>query len=344
MLCVKTAFRVFAVLVMSFGATASAADESAGVHVVVNRDYLPAALELIRGAKKSLRIIQYEYLSHGAVRKIEQAILDAAGRGVSVKMLVDDSVESSWKNVTWLAKKGIDIKLDETAGYRKPGDRTTHAKIILADDRAVIVGSTNFSNASIEKNNESNLLVTHPRIGGAVRAYFDHLWEKPAVEPDLQPVRTGDVEIWFNRNYEPNVRAMFQKATRRIHIVLYGLNVGPRGSKVRRLIDELKAAKDRGVDVRVLLDRSDGKFAQKNMEISREAQSLLEGMGIPFKFDSAGVITHSKIILVDDRAVIGGTNWGRGPLDEYNDCNIATARPAAVAAISDYLQRLWDGR
>jgi len=310
---------------------------------VLNREYLPAVLDMIGDARRSVRIIQYEYVSYGAVREIEKAILAAARRGVSVRMLVDDSVRASRKNVEWLAKKGIDVKLDETREYREPGDRTTHAKMILVDHQRVMVGSTNFSDKSISDNNEANVRLDHPAAAKAAGAYFDELWNDASKEPAVSPFRSADVDLIFNRQYLPAVTQLFQTAKRRVYVVLYGANVGRPGSSVRELIDALASAVRRDVDVRVILDKSGGSFAEKTLKFSQEAAGAMEKAGVAVKFDSEEVITHAKVLVVDDAVVVGGTNWGYGPLHEYNDINVIVRRPDVVGRFAERFLAMWKG-
>lgn len=316
---------------------------SPDVRVVLNRDYLPAARELIRSARKTLDIIQYEYVDYGAVLTIEKEIRAAMERGVKVKMLLDDGVGATRKNVARLSALGIDAKLDETARYREPGDKTTHAKMILADERSFLVGSTNFSDKSISDNNESNVQVDGGAAGKSMKNYFVQLWANPSREPALELFFSADVDVLYNRHYLPAVRKLFQGAKKRIYVVVYGINIGPPGSGVRSLISDMKQAVARGVDVRVMADRSEGRFAEKTLELSEEARVFLEQNGIPMRFDTPEVITHSKVLVVDDAAVVGGTNWGKGPLNDYNDCNVVTRRPAVVRKLTDVFIRLWEG-
>ncbi len=330
------------ILIFSAAQPAPASD-SYPVRAVVNREYLPTVLDMIASAQTSLRIIQYEYVSHGAVRKIEEAILSAARRGVDVRILIDDTVRQSKKNVEWLARKGIRVKLDETREYGQPGDKTTHAKMILVDDKKFIIGSTNFSDKSISDNNEANLYLARPAAARSLRTYFEALWKNAVREPSVEPFRSADVDVIFNRQYVPSVKRLFQSARKRIHVILYGINIGRPGSGVRDLIEEMKQARDRGVDVRVILDVSRGSFAEKTLQFSREAASYLEKSGIAVKFDSEEVITHAKVLLVDDAVVVGGTNWGYGPLTQYNDMNVIVRRPEIVGRFASGFSKLWSG-
>jgi phosphatidylserine/phosphatidylglycerophosphate/cardiolipin synthase-like enzyme len=62
-------------------------------------------------------------------------------------------------------------------------------------------------------------------------------------------------------------------------------------------------ARDRGVDVQIILDRS-------NLHAKRSGLALVEHAGIPTSIDSSHPIAHAKIIIVDDETVLCGSyNW-----------------------------------
>lgn len=319
------------------------APRTTSVRAVLNREYLPEVLGMIRTAKESVQVIQFEWIAYGPVVEIEEALEAAARRGVKVRMLLDDSVKTTRQAVGRLAARGFEVKLDETKKYGESGDKTTHAKVFLVDKKKLILGSTNCSSHAIDKNNEANIYLESAEAGAAVAAYFDQLWSNAALEPDVQPCRLGDFDLIFNRQYVPTVTELFRKARKRIHVVLYGMNLGRENSTVRELIGELSKAKKRGVDVRFMLDQSTGEFFKKGKELNDEARDYFDEMGIPMKYDSLDVITHAKVVLVDNLAVVGGTNWGHGPLHQYNDCNAVVRRADAVKKLSDAFLKLWSG-
>lgn len=313
------------------------------VRAVLNREYLPAVLEMIRGAKKSVHVIQYEWIRFGAVVDIERELIKAEKRGVKVSILLDDSVSATKKMIGLLTRDGFDVKLDETAEFREPGDKTTHAKAILVDGEKLILGSTNFSDKAIGENNEANIYMESGEAGKAFLSYFDQLRKNAEREPVAGPCHMDGVDVIFNRQYLPTVHPLFRNAKKRIFVALYGINIGPPHSAARELIDDLKQAHDRGVDVRVMIDRSTGEFSDKTMEINVEAREYFDKLGIPVKFDSTDVITHAKILVADDAAVVGGTNWGHGPLELYNDCNAVVRRPDVVKKLSGAFLNIWNG-
>lgn len=69
----------------------------------------------------------------------------------------------------YLGSKGIDVKFDSQSV-------TTHAKIVIIDDRVAFVGSTNWSKSAIEENNEVNVEIKEEEIVKELESYFQDLW------------------------------------------------------------------------------------------------------------------------------------------------------------------------
>ena len=78
------------------------------------------------------------------------------------------------------------------------------------------------------------------------------------------------------------------------------------------IVDAIVRAKKRGVDVKVLLDKS-----QINSEYT--ARHVLERNGIKVLIDNKPAIAHNKIIIIDGLTVLGGS---------YNHTNNAAKRNA----------------
>ena len=108
---------------------------------------LEALIGLIDGAQESLRLLYYIWCEDEAGRRVRDALVRAAARGVEVALLVDGFGAS-------YAKEGFFAPLAE-AGARfcrfvpRYGRRyllRNHQKLALADGRRVIIGGFNISN------------------------------------------------------------------------------------------------------------------------------------------------------------------------------------------------------
>ena len=301
---------------------------------VVNRDYLPVALNLINEAKKTVDFIQLEFHYDPTVMRIQEALQAAAARGVSVRGLLEDSVSFNRRSQTYLEKSGIDAVLDTP-------EKMTHAKLFIADGEKVLLGSTNLSGNSIDNNNETNVYVEDKRLGAYFEKYFEALREDSLAEPKVGALVLPAIATVVNRQYYPEVSKLLSGAKTRIWVVMYGTRYyqGSEVSLVNKLLDALVAARKRGVEVKVLMDWSD--YNQTLNAINAETKKRLEKDGIDVRYDRADVTTHAKLVVVDERAVVGSVNWGYDALERRNEASLIISDTAAVKYYADYFLRLW---
>jgi cardiolipin synthase len=106
-------------------------------------DRLRAILELIAGAKESLRILFYIFNPDWAGGLIRDALVEAARRGVSVKLLVDGYGSAAQpKFFSALQKNGGETCVFNPSYGRRYLLRN-HQKLAIADGRLAITGGAN---------------------------------------------------------------------------------------------------------------------------------------------------------------------------------------------------------
>jgi len=88
-------------------------------------------------------------------------------------------------------------------------------------------------------------------------------------------------------------------------------------------------AKRRGLDVRVILDKS-------NLREGYSAATFLEHAGVPVFIDSAHAIAHNKVMVIDGQTVITGSFNFTKAAEERNAENLVVLRDPTVA--SQYVQ------
>ena len=145
----------------------------------------------------------------------------------------------------------------------------------------------------------------------------------------------------INRQHFPALLKLLDSARKSIRILRYGMsyNANYPGSSPNRLIDALIAARERGVEVEVILDRSD--YNQMLNEVNAATRRHLEKGGVKVRFDSEEITSHAKLLIIDDRAVVGSPNWGHQALDIRNECSLVVSDPKTVASFRDYFSRIW---
>ena len=136
-------------------------------------------------------------------------------------------------------------------------------------------------------------------------------------------VPVEDVEMICNRDYTPALFNAISGAENSIHIAMYSggyYPTHPEGIN-RRIYDAMIAAKDRGVDVKVILEAAD--WNPGNTEKNRKLEEYLEENGVPVWWDPIDVTTHCKLIIVDAHTVIlGSTNWTYYAFAHNNEANV----------------------
>lgn len=109
------------------------------------------------------------------------------------------------------------------------------------------------------------------------------------------------------------------------------------------LLDELIAAKARGVDVRVVLDRDRETDPYMSTVINSKAKRYLEEHGVDCRFDKEDVLLHSKYLILDENlCVLGSHNWSAGSYSEFDDLSFVVESPEMAAALITRFEQLWN--
>ena len=125
-------------------------------------------------------------------------------------------------------------------------------------------------------------------------------------------------ELLTKTEYFTQVRNALQGASETIYIQMYFIIADPKDAEdpISIFLDDLFKAKDRGVDVKIVLENS--KFRESHF-----AYKLLKEHGIQVDFDSADTLLHSKAIVIDNKlCIIGSTNWSRAAIYDNREVSI----------------------
>ncbi|HNW92877.1 MAG TPA: phospholipase D-like domain-containing protein [bacterium] len=316
-------------------AAPAAEERAATITAVCDSAYLPAVLDLINGAEERLTIVHFEFVYGTATRAVQEALGAAVRRGVTVTMVLDEESAKTQRSIGFLTELGVKAKLDGT-------ETRTHTKLVVADGRRVLFGSTNFSTASMQLNHETNLLVDDARLGAAAEQYAAALGRDATASVELAPAELTGLTVYFDRGFEQPLLALLAGARETIEVQMYGTRYYPRDphSPSTAVLQALADAAQRGVTVRVLLEQGEG-GGEMTEQLNRETAAFLAAHGVTVRFDPREVISHAKLVLVDDRATVGSMNWGFGGFRQYHEMNSIVSDPAPVTALRAYFAGLW---
>ena len=177
----------------------------ADVAVADGRSFFPVAHEVLKGAEKSIDVILYQsrFYFHYPVSKTNTLLMDlveASGRGVRVRAVLEQAdwnVSNSEENRdVWNVLRQADIEI-----FFDPAGTTSHSKLIIVDDRYVIVGSTNWNHYALDINNEANVVIDSRRAAKAFKEFFDDLVEQSTTtyEPAFAYIAAEQLSDWDER-------------------------------------------------------------------------------------------------------------------------------------------------
>ena len=121
-------------------------------------------IALINQASSSLLIEAEEMQDTG----IEQAIVNAAARGVTVQVILPSNDSSNSAGISSIEAGGASVE-EDTQYYM-------HAKIIVVDGSEAFVGSENISTYSLDKNRELGILLKNASILSTLQSTFQSDW------------------------------------------------------------------------------------------------------------------------------------------------------------------------
>lgn len=164
-----------------------------------NNEALVRRLQVIESAQQELIYTTYNYGSDESSKDISAALLNAADRGVKVRILVDGMSGFANLNRGSYLKAlafapNVEMRIYNPINLLTPWklNYRMHDKYIVADDRVFILGGRNTHNLSLgqyqeKKDIDRDVLVYHetPQMDSAleqVKSYFGEVWSQPCTK------------------------------------------------------------------------------------------------------------------------------------------------------------------
>ena len=125
-------------------------------------------MALVGGAEKSVDVMMYVF----SYSPLKAALIDAANRGVVVRVILDRQIETNLLTAQDLALSGVDVR------WASVEYASTHAKLLIADAKTVFVGSQNWSRHAMVLNREAGALIRDVKTALDYAAVFESDWRK----------------------------------------------------------------------------------------------------------------------------------------------------------------------
>lgn len=155
---------------------------------------------------------------------------------------------------------------------------------------------------------------------------------------DIQGVAVLDDTDYYHFLIE-----VLKRAQERIWIIMFFMRFEDEEAYPTDLLfDKLLSAKSRGVEIKVILDRDAEGEVYGSRVINEEAYNFFVKNGIQVTWDSEDVVTHTKMVLIDDRhLIIGSHNWTAGSFFAYDDKSVYIESEILAEKAHQYFDNLW---
>ena len=156
------------------------------VIILEDKAYFNALLDKVNGAKSNILISMYIFKTTGrkenTANKIKEALIQAAKRGVHVKVLLEleDRRSSSLNKENRHTADGL-TKGGVKGSFDSPGKRT-HAKAVVIDSRYTFIGSHNLTSSALGYNNELSLMIDSADVAGETTRYIEEIIAKSSIK------------------------------------------------------------------------------------------------------------------------------------------------------------------
>ncbi len=284
----------------------------------------------INSAKSTIDIAIYGY---DRVPKIENAIRKAIARGVVVRLVHDtDSKGQNIYDHTFEFSKLIgNSACDKAPNYLKNKTSYTnsimHNKFYIFDKTTVITGSANLSFTDMSGYNTNPVIeIKSPKIASVYEKEFNqmysnrfHFLKKKITGKENIPIGGSTYSVYFSPkdNIIPNVLVpLVNSAKSYIYIPTFLITD-------KQLSQALINAKNRGVNIKVIVDATNAKGGHSK-------HKLLRQHGIQVKTENYTGKLHSKSMIIDDKyTVIGSMNYSSSG-NKKNDENLIVIKDSNI--------------
>jgi cardiolipin synthase len=312
------------------------------------QDLYDDMLAAIAQAKHQILFETYIWKGDEVGERFKRALSEAAGRGVEVYAIYDGFANVV---VSPLFKRfGPRLRVLEypvyNAGWRFIDLRRygrDHRKILVVDDEVGFVGGYNIGSAYATEWRDTHVRITGPGVWDLKRAFADfwNLNRKPRHGGRpllLETAADWEPRIRVHRNVPRlwmfPIRAMYLEAINRAfdHVYLTSAYFIPDSD----FVEALKAAAQRGVDVRLLVPATSNHVVADWLSRGFYGELLAAGVRI-FRFQ--GAMVHAKTSTIDGRwSTVGTANIDRLSMTGNYEINVEFIDPG----LAETMERIFE--
>ncbi len=291
------------------------------------RSYFDALLQDIQKAKSSLVLETYIFNKDAIGKTVINALIQAAGRGVSIRVLMDGigSHADEEEIANELESAGVDVRIFRPLPWRfslhRRGllqgewhqklsnffwriNKRNHRKLCIIDNQIAWIGSFNITQDHFGSNGNSwkdlAARVCDENVN-KLQQSFDQIWQRVDTKRRYPRIRGFFSNHSILLRMEKNSSLIQLIASAKTRVWITNAYFSPSFT----LLKALKRADAIGVSVRIVVPAKSDLFFFPALSSTYYADLLKAGVRI---FEYQGKILHEKSMLIDNCAIVGSTN------------------------------------
>lgn len=283
-----------------------------------------------RGSFASVdEILEVEGLGSRELERFREMVY--AGRGAPVATVVSPDLAAfadvpTWRTYMDLLESGIRLSPEDAS------DEPVQAVILRELHRAL---------AAVESDPHAWLRSPGTLASEVLRR--DEQWREAervregAVEEPMEAVLLDDADYLYF------VGDLLYRARHSVRVIQFFMRyVADRRHPTDRLMNRLVRAHERGLDVKVILDRDAEGDGIGSRIVNEEAYEHLRSHGVPVTWDTVERYTHTKLVVTDSKhVVLGSHNWTAGSFFAFDDTSLYLHSEALASHYKAQFDSLW---
>ena len=163
---------------------------------------------------------------------------------------------------------------------------------------------------------------------------------RPAAEP--KPDTTIKVAPVPSGAYLPLLESLIAEAKERIWCSMFFFHVDGESSPGGKIVAQLKAAQERGVDVRLILDHDLPGDYHNARAVNEGAFAAVREAGLPVRPFYPDVTAHGKAVAFDsDKVLAGSRNWTSSSFYRYEETSLLVVSPQLNREVARQHESWW---
>ncbi len=246
-------------------------------------------------------------------------LIAAEARGVSVRVMLEEFPFGGGGGQIdvkhQLEEAGVEVR------WSASDIRFSHAKYLVVDRQVALIMNQNLTTSAFTTNREFGVTTTHPASVVQAQEIFDRDWRHDPLDDPEGPLVVSPTDS------RQQLLGLIEGAGRTIDFYAEVI-------RDDEIVDALRAAEARGVEVRLVVDESLDEDTGTIVDELRDA-------GVEIRL-SGHLYIHAKLMVIDrDQAIVGSQNFTATSLDDNREIAIVVTDALILERCETIYERDW---